>query len=167
MFLIKGGAKLVSCVTDAAMASLFLDLAKTYHGHADGMFRLFITVLFSSFAFASGFPMTNIGKKWRFGNAHVSTPSLAVAFVLMSFYIISFMSYRSAIVNAHRSASEFVTFHRPCKGLDVLKSMLGFEGSNIWSLWLPQVGFVLGSIMGVLVFIYLANSKREKSPEAV
>ena len=152
----------MACVSDPAMADLFLDLAKTYHGYADGLFRLFITVLFGSFAFASSFPIKTSSKLTNIGKFHVTSTSLATASVLLSFYMICFLSFRSAIVNAHLAASQFLSFHQNCEGVEVLNKMLGFESLNRLSLVLPQVGFILGSTMGVLVFLYLTNNRNEK-----
>lgn len=150
-----------SCITNVEMAELFLDLAKTYHGYADDLFKLFITVLFGSFAFASGFQNKTSSKMKKIGKLSVSSHSLATASVLLSFYIICFLSFRSAIVNAQLSASQFLLLHQNCQGIEVLNKMLGFEKLDKLSIILPQIGFVLGAAMGIFVFLFLSNANSE------
>ena len=146
------------CPINKEMAGLFLDLAKTYHGYADGLFTLFISVLLGSFAFASGLVSQKSSRMKKIGKFSLSSHSLATSYVLLSFYVICFLSFRSAIVNAQSAAQELVKLYSPsCSGFNTLNKMLGFQGVDELSIILPQIGFILGSAMGILVFLYLSN----------
>lgn len=150
---------MVAHTSNVEMANLFLDLAKTYHNHAADLFKLFISVLLGTVAFASGFPPKTSSNIKKIGKFYVSTHSLAIASVLLSFYVICFLSFRSAIVNAQKAAGQFLLFHKESEGFEVLDQILGFNGLDELTIVMPQVGFILGSTMGVFVFLFLTNTK--------
>ena len=147
---------------DKQIASVFLDLAKTYHNYADNLFKTFITVLFSSFAFASGFPMSKIGRSISILNKNLSIPSLAVGVVLMSFYAISYFTFSNSINSAAAAANELVNLYKDCPSGLALQSVLPSTQHDWLKLNLPKVGYIIGSTMGVFVFIWLANTPRTK-----
>jgi hypothetical protein len=149
-----------ACSINMEMVNLLLDLAKTYHDHATGIFNTFITVLFGSLAFSSKFPMTDFGSSKKFWNMTLSFPSLAMAGALSSFYLVSFIAFDESITNAKSAVKEILKLSSNCNPYDALKEVFNYQDSL-----LPQLGFIIGSVIGTVVFVWLANSR--KNPASI
>lgn len=155
-----------ACSINKEMVNLLLDLAKTYHDHATGIFNTFITVLFSSLAFASGFPMADFGSSKKFWNMTLSLPSLAMAGALLSFYVISFIAFHQSITSATSAVDEIFKLSSNCNQYDALKKVFNYddETGKVRQSLLPQFGFIIGSVIGTVVFMWLANSRKNPIP---
>ncbi len=142
---------------DETSSKLFFDLAKIFQDSAADRFKLFITVLLGSIAFASALPMGDIGSKRKILKMSISMPSLAVGFVFLSFYIINFFSFSSAIDSAVSAAEQLVA---ASKEADELRKILPSCQNKFSTVELPKIGYGLGSLMGFIVFLWIANAPR-------
>ena len=70
-----------------------VDMSTATTTNATTVFNMFLTVIFGSFAFAAAIPLKNIGKSYF----NLSTSSLWVGFSLLSFYIISYLSFSDSV----------------------------------------------------------------------
>ena len=133
-----------------------LSAATTYGSQVTATFNLFLTVAFGSLAFAAAKPLGNIGSQFL----GFSTTSLVMALVLLSFYIICFLSFRKA--EKHLNSLLFELHERVEKWGIHQGAVDAFKPNNqsIFGLSLPSFGFVLGSTGCLLIFVWVSNAER-------
>ncbi len=139
-----------------------LQTAVSYANLASTVFNMFLTVVFSSLAFAAAVPLREIGKPIKHLPWHISSCSFWFGISLLAFYLISFASFYHNSTMAQQ-AIDLIRNKLPQKQseLSVLfpegLSPLEFIGIN---LGLPSIGFIIGASFGLIVFLWVANAKR-------
>ena len=125
--------------------------------NATTVFNMFLTVVFGSFAFAAAIPLKNIGKSYF----SLSISSLWVGFSLLSFYIISFISFNDSVLNAIVALKELQAIFSECHvKTESIKSILSTE-REYFGLQLISIGFLIGSSIGLGVFLWISNVDRK------
>jgi len=119
---------------------------------------MFLTVVFSSLAFAAAIPLKDIGRPFIFG---LSTSSLWIGFSLLSFYIISFLSFNDSVQNAIVALKELNEIFNECHvKTESIKSILSTE-REFFGIQLISIGFIIGSSIGLGVFLWISNVERK------
>ena len=146
------------------LLELTLQTAVNYANMASTVFNMFLTVVFSSLAFAAAIPLREIGKPIKFLPWHVSGSSFLFSIALLSFYFISFVSFCSYTTQAE-SALMILSKKLGCiENAKDLSHILLIGDKPLQAigidLGLPSIGFIIGSIFGLIVFLWVANAPR-------
>ncbi|MBQ4835749.1 MULTISPECIES: hypothetical protein [Pseudoalteromonas] len=149
---------------DQKILELTLQTAMNYASLASTVFNLFLTVLFGSFAFAAAIPLRDIGKPIRFLPWHVSGSSFVFSIGLLSFYIISFWTFNRYVKDAERALTHLSLelINTDCDSGKKLSAILHVSDKSLQGIGmgLPSIGFIIGSIFGLIVFLWVANAPR-------
>lgn len=138
-----------------------LTIVGTTSSNAMTVFNMFITVAFGSFAFATGLPMKNIGRS-IFG---LSTTSITVGFSLLAFYIISFIAFHDLISSVEVTIKELHGIVNKCgEKIEVIELMLSND-RKIFGIHLASFGFIVGSTISWIVFLWIANADRKSTQD--
>ncbi|MFT6791168.1 MAG: energy-coupling factor transporter transmembrane protein EcfT [Cellvibrionaceae bacterium] len=141
-----------------------LSAAEGYASMASNIFSIFLTVMFSSFAFAAALPLRNIGARIKIFSLRLSSSSIWIGVSLLAFYIISFTSFykttekAKTLIGVIRSMLD--------KGTNINKDVLqAFETDPdvMLGLGLPSIGFIIGSTIGLSIFLWITNAERPTS----
>ncbi|TVZ40276.1 hypothetical protein P886_4703 [Alteromonadaceae bacterium 2753L.S.0a.02] len=136
--------------------NFYLSAADAYGNQASTVFNMFLTVLFGSLGFAAAFPLRDVGKR-RFG---LSASSKLIGGALLSFYIISFVSFYHLSNQANGLIGIIV---KQSSNGQLAKEAIEILGAPSWQPFgvsLPILGFGIGSAVGFFAFMWLANVKR-------
>ena len=139
-----------------------LQTAIAYGNMTSTVFNMFLTVLFSSLAFAAAIPLKDIGRPIKIFRWHISGSSFWFSIALFSFYLISFMTFRH---HSNKSEQALILIRDTLKnGSQSLISL--FEPSSkpldfigIHYGW-PSLGFIIGASFGIVIFLWVANAER-------
>jgi hypothetical protein len=137
--------------------NFYLASASGYAKQATSIFNMFITVMFSSFAFAAALPLKNIGSSYDLFGFFVSLSSIWVGLLLLAFYIISFMSFKECSEKAE-SLIDVIKLtaneeNLPGKVVDSFQ----ISTKRMFGLGLPSVGFILGAGFSLVTFMWITN----------
>lgn len=147
---------------DQNLLDMTLQTAVSYANMASTVFNMFLTVVFGSLAFAAAIPLRDIGRSIQNIPWHISSSSFLFGIALLSFYIISFLSFNlystkaeealvllntSLSCESPRVSSLFVIGGKPLESIGI-------------SLGLPSIGFIIGATFGLIVFLWVANAER-------
>jgi hypothetical protein len=141
-----------------------LSAAQGYTSLASNIFSIFLTVMFSSFAFAAALPLRNIGTRITIFSIRLSSSSIWIGASLLAFYIISFGSFyvstakAEKLIGAIRSILEKEANINP-DVLDAFKT----HPDVVLGLGLPSIGFIIGSTIGLSIFLWVTNAERSAS----
>jgi len=135
-----------------------LSAATTYANQASSTFNMFVTVAFASLAFSASLPLGDVGPE--FFDTGLSCSSLLMAFILLAFYIISFISFRNVERHAHSLLSELYEQAKGWGLSDAATSAFRPDSKRILGLTLPAFGFILGSAGCLVVFVWISNAAR-------
>ncbi len=143
------------------MIDYLVTMSTTTANNATTVFNMFLTAVFGSFAFAAGIPLKNIGRPINFLIFSLSTSSLWVGFSLLSFYIISFISFNDSVLNAIVALRELQDIFYNCGvKTESVKAILSTE-RDFFGLQLISIGFIIGSSIGLGVFLWISNVDRK------
>ena len=140
--------------------NFYLATAVGFATQASSIFNLFITVMFSSFAFAAALPMRNIGRPKIIFNNHFSKSSMWVGFSLLSFYVISFISFQQCSRKAEEMFEVIKLYSESRKLPEAVQAV--FETNQYFAPgWgLPSFGYIIGSAIGLGIFMWVTNVDR-------
>lgn len=135
--------------------------AQAYVNASVSVFNMFLTVLFGSLAFSASMSLRDIGRSpMKIGCLPLSWSSCVIGSALLAFYIISFASFYDATKSAEillEKLSDLVSKRESIKSTAVLfKPQDNLLGS------LPVLGYMIGSVCGLVAFMWLANVERKK-----
>ena len=140
---------------------LLFNSAVAYGNMAGNVFDTFITVLFSSLAFAAAKSLRNIGEPLKKVSWHISSSSLVFSLALLCFYCISFFSFRFYAARAEQALSLLSTEVGHNKELSDLFVSPGKPFSELGNTFgLPSIGFIIGALFGLLIFLWVSNARR-------
>ncbi|AEJ02830.1 hypothetical protein Nit79A3_3092 [Nitrosomonas sp. Is79A3] len=155
---------MIECMNNPTIGHL-LTIVGTTSSNAMTVFNMFITVAFGSFAFATGLPMKNIGRSIKFFNFGLSTTSITVGFSLLAFYIISFISFNDFISSAVVTIKDLHRIVNKCgEEIEVIELMLSND-RKIFGIYLASFGFIVGSAISWIVFLWIANADRKSTQD--
>ena len=131
--------------------------AVAFANNATAIFNMFITVLFSSFAFAAALPLRDIGNRVIVGPWTLSASSIVMGLTLAAFYFISILSFYKSATSAELLLGT-IDFENCCgdssqKVMDVFKKN---------SPMMPLIGYFIGSVCGLIIFLWVTNVERVK-----
>ena len=140
------------------MIGYLLTMSTTTANNATTVFNMFLTVVFGSFAFAAAIPLKDIGRPLIFG---LSTSSLCIGFSLLSFYIISFLSFNDSVQIAIAIFKELQEIFNECHvETESIKSILSTQ-REFFGFQLISIGFMIGSSIGLITFLWISNVERK------
>jgi hypothetical protein len=141
-----------------------LSAAQGYSSQASNIFSLFLTVMFSSFAFAAALPLRNIGTRITIFSISLSSSSIWMGASLFAFYIISFGSFYISMGKAEKfiGAIRSILCKRANINQDVLEAFKTHP-DVILGLGFPSIGFIVGSTIGLSIFLWVTNAERSTS----
>tara|TARA_R110001583_G_scaffold58028_2_gene173298 strand:- start:4960 stop:5394 length:435 start_codon:yes stop_codon:yes gene_type:complete len=139
------------------ISGFLLSSAEAYGKAATDIFNMFLTVLFSSFAFAAALPLRDIGKTKYIFSLKLSSSSIVIGGALAAFYIISFISFQKNLCNA-QTLLQAIKLPLPKEVAEIYKS----GDALIGNLGLPSLGFIIGATCGLIVFLWVTNVERSK-----
>jgi len=148
----------ISCMTNNAhMIDYLVNMSTATTSNATTVFNMFLTVVFGSFAFAAAIPLKNIGKSYF----NLSTSSILVGFSLLSFYIISYLSFNDSVRITIVALKELQEIFSKCHvKTDLIESILSTEREFL-GFQLISIGFIIGSLIGLSVFLWISNVERK------
>jgi len=137
-----------------------LSTTQAYVANASDIFNLFLTVVFGSFAFAAALPLRNIGRLFTVGPFQFSTSSLVIGFVFLSFYSISFLMFHASFNHASTLLTKMKAIVETMPNLSDISHVFIAQEAVIGKLDLTSVGFLIGSIGGWIIFMWVTNVNR-------
>jgi hypothetical protein len=142
--------------------NFYLAAANAYASQATSVFNMFLTVLFGSLAFAAAMSLKDIGNQVNIYkiNFNVSTSSLLIGSALLSFYIISFIVFHSLSMKANVLIVAMLEKAEIESISSDVVSSLSESTPEVAGLVLPSFGFLVGSLLSLVAFMWLANVKR-------
>ncbi len=143
--------------------NFYLSAATAYADQASNIFNMFLTVLFSSFGFAAAFPLRDIGKRINIFSWSLSTSSLYIGVTLLAFYSISFITFNDTF---NKAEALIVAIQNQGSVEQLSEQALGTFSTftyQVMGLGLPSIGFIIGSTIGLIIFMWLTNTQREKA----
>lgn len=140
------------------MIDYLVNMSTATTSSATTVFNMFLTVVFSSLAFAAAIPLKDIGRPFIFS---LSTSSLLIGFSLLSFYIISFLSFNDSVQTAIVALKELQEIFSECHvKTELIKSILSTE-REFFGIQLISIGFIIGSSIGLGAFLWISNVERK------
>jgi hypothetical protein len=141
-----------------------LSAAEGYASLASNIFSMFLTVMFSSFAFAAALPLRNIGTRIKIFSISLSSSSIWIGASLLAFYIISFTSFYKTTEKAEKLIGAIRSILD--KGVNINQDVIEVFKTDpeiILGLGLPSIGFIIGSAIGLSIFLWVTNTERSTS----
>ena len=140
--------------------NFYLSSASGYANQATSIFNIFITVTFSSFAFAAALPLIEIGSSYNLFGFLVSYSSMLVGLSLLAFYIISFMSFKECSEKAEALINEIKSSAiEESLPINVVNSFQ-LSTKKMFGLGSPSVGFIIGATFSLITFMWITNIPR-------
>jgi len=140
--------------------NFYLSAASAYADQASTVFNMFLTVMFGSFGFAAALPLRDIGMHFNVYNFRISLSSICIGISLLAFYVISFVSFNKLVWKGEVLIG---AIYAGGGGENLSKEALSafsLSSREYFGYSLPSIGFIIGAVFGLFVFMWVTNAKR-------
>lgn len=147
---------------DSDQVSILMTAATNYANSMNAIFTMLLTVIFGSLAFSAAISLRDIGRPYKLFGGTVSSSSILISVMLLAFYGISFYMFEQSAGELRVLLNELYcqTFSWEFANDITHEAFSPGTPSPFFDLGYPSVGYVIGSFLGLVSFIWLSNVDR-------